>query len=825
MPANAKQVVADLSALVRARVALIWLVTREEARAERGVVDAAAMARYDVTLWDCASGARSVGKPSSSNLSLTDPSDTLRAISQSTSRAVWVMRDLHAWLRDPYVCRRLRNLARELPEAPRDMARTVVVLTPSAEVPPELQGHAVVVDWPLPDREEVGAVLDSVLAGLEPAVASKVDRERAIDAAVGLTAEEVGTCYAKSAVTTRTVDPAVVGAEKKRTITRERVLEWFDPHPAGLDAVGGLENLKAWLVARRAALSQRARDFGLPAPKGVLLTGIPGCLAEGTRIEYRRGNRPSAAGRSLSIEVFYAKFNRIKTSSTPWVLEDVPTYLQSWDGRTGKIVFNEVVAVVDSGVKQCLRITTDTAGVVELTADHPVLMSDVTFRSAGDIRPGDSLLVRGSMKATASGRKRTYAKRIVVEGLKYHPVAWDKFVTEPTSGKVYAYKRTTRARLVIEAQMNKIPYDEFVRILKEEPAIAETLAFLPAEYDVHHIDENATNDAPDNLMVVTHEAHAAHHGDEASEHFKREHTCTALVVSVVDVGQRRTFDITMRDETPNFAVNDGIVVHNCGKSLTAKAVAAAWGVPLLRLDLGALRSKWVGESEANIRKALAVAEAVAPCVLWLDEIEKALGGATQGAADGGVSADALGAILTWLQDRQGSVFVVATSNDISALPPELMRKGRFDEIFFVDTPARSERVAILTAALAERKRTVRVSTETGLGTGVSEPDLDLGAVADASAEFTGSEVAELVNTALFTAFADGERALRTGDLLAAAREVVPLTKTQAEKVRRSREWAAERARRASSPEVESARAASRVLDLDDGSNGSNPEGN
>ncbi|HSN68796.1 MAG TPA: AAA family ATPase, partial [Thermoanaerobaculia bacterium] len=227
-------------------------------------------------------------------------------------------------------------------------------------------------------------------------------------------------------------------------------------------------------------------------------------------------------------------------------------------------------------------------------------------------------------------------------------------------------------------------------------------------------------------------------------------------------------------------------VPGCGKSLTAKAIATAWGMPLLRLDLGALKSKWVGESEGNIRKALKVAETVSPCVVWLDEIEKALGGASQGAADGGVSSDALGVILSWMQDRAGSVFVIATANDVSALPPELLRKGRFDEMFFVDLPNASERKAILSAALKANGRDGKV-------------EITAGCIA-AMSDFTGAEIAAIVPDALFAAFADGEREITTADLIDAANTVVPLAKTASEKITKVREWAKGRARPASTPE-------------------------
>ena len=237
-----------------------------------------------------------------------------------------------------------------------------------------------------------------------------------------------------------------------------------------------------------------------------------------------------------------------------------------------------------------------------------------------------------------------------------------------------------------------------------------------------------------------------------------------------------------------------------GKSLTAKAVATAWGVPLLKMDLGALKSKFVGDSEANIRKAFGVIEAIGRCVVWLDEIEKALAGATQGAADGGVSSDALGAILGWMQERQGEAFVVATSNDAASLPPELLRKGRFDEVFFVDMPNAGERSDVLKASLKAHNRAPL------------HPE-KMEEVAAACDGFTGSEIAAIVPDALFAAFADGARELLVSDLVTAARSVVPLSKTAAEKIEKLRDWAKGRARFASAPYVQDKARAVRSLDI------------
>lgn len=520
---KSQAIAGDVAALLRARNPLLWIVTREESRVEGYLAQAAGKAGYLPRTWDCAQGVADIGG-TLQQFGSPDPGDTLGEIRDrargkgAPERGAWIMRDLPAWLSGPagvQTLRMVRNLARTLPTTPRDRAQALIVLSPSGDVPLELQGHATVIDWPLPDRAEIGAILD---AAIEPYTAEQIEkpangaREAAIDAAVGLSGEETQACFARSLVQLRKIDAPTVAREKKRVVARERVFEWFDPLPGGMDAVGGLDNLKSWLTARTAAFSAKARAYGLPAPRGLLLVGISGC----------------------------------------------------------------------------------------------------------------------------------------------------------------------------------------------------------------------------------------------------------------------------------------------GKSLSAKAISTMWQCPLLRMDLGALKSKFVGESEGNLRKAFKLIESVGRCVVWLDEIEKALAGATQGAADGGVSSDALGGILSWMQERSGEAFVIATANDVSSLPPELLRKGRFDEVWFVDLPNAQEREQILAAALRSHGR---------------EP-FNGARVAEACEGFTGSEIAALVPDALFAAFNDGEREITAADLIAAAGTVVPLAKTAAEKIETLRQWARGRARPATSnvTALESIKA-TRMVDL------------
>lgn len=513
----------DLTALLRARVAVLWIVTREEARVERHLVDACLAAKYTPRTWDCAQGTLNAdGTPD--NPELTDVQQLLREISDRSrrggdgSRDAWILRDAPVWLSGPIGAAPLRalcNLARFRPLMEQASAQAVLIITPSSEVPPELSGHVTVVDWPIPDKAEIGSILDTIVEDnqLQAAIVNG-KREAAIDAALGLTGQEAAACFSKSLVLSRTVDPSLVAAEKKRVISREKVLEWYDPIAGGLDAVGGLEQLKAWLVSRASAYTIEAREYGLQPPRGALLVGVPGC----------------------------------------------------------------------------------------------------------------------------------------------------------------------------------------------------------------------------------------------------------------------------------------------GKSLTAKCLGTAWGVPVIRLDLNALKSKFVGGSEENLRRVLKTIEAIGRCVVWIDEVEKALQGATSGSSDGGVSTDALGTVLSWMQERQGDAFVLMTANDVEALPPELMRAGRIDDVWFVDLPNTDERVSILQAALRSNKR---------------EPFADdaLRAVAAGCERFSGAEIAALVPTAMYAAFADGRRPIAAGDLISAAKAVVPASSTNKEKLDKLRAWASGRARIASNPET-AVKAAPRRAALD-----------
>jgi hypothetical protein len=234
-------------------------------------------------------------------------------------------------------------------------------------------------------------------------------------------------------------------------------------------------------------------------------------------------------------------------------------------------------------------------------------------------------------------------------------------------------------------------------------------------------------------------------------------------------------------------------VQGCGKSLCARAVAGEWKLPLVKFDTSAVYDKYIGETEKRIRKVFQVAEGLAPCVLWIDELEKVFAGSgpDSASADAGVSSRLLASFLSWMQDRKAPVFVAATCNNVTVLPPELIRKGRFDELFFVDLPNQAERKQVFSIQLARRKR--------------NPAEFDLEEVAAAAKGYSGAEIDAAVQGALYAAYSE-KKPLSTQLLLDALSQTVPLSTTRAEEIAALREWARTRAVAASLGEASASKA-------------------
>lgn len=248
------------------------------------------------------------------------------------------------------------------------------------------------------------------------------------------------------------------------------------------------------------------------------------------------------------------------------------------------------------------------------------------------------------------------------------------------------------------------------------------------------------------------------------------------IVAKEYIGEHDTFDLQVDSENSSYYTN-GIISHNCGKSLLCKAVSNAWGMPLLRLDFGRLFGSLVGDSERNARDAIKLAEAVAPCILWMDEIEKAISGVqSSGRSDGGTTSRVLSTFLTWMQEKTSSVFVVATANDHISIPAEFLRAGRFDEIFFVDLPNKDEREEIFEVLL--RLRNIK-----------NRNKINIELLAEKSKDYSGAEIEKAIDNAMLAGFLDKKRPICTDDIIKAMNEFKPLSVMRETDFEDLREWA------------------------------------
>jgi len=501
----------ELEVLIRARYPLIYVISWEEQRLIKQVVKIASRLGKNVFEWSITVGLVPVGTSIQSqkhrDTATQDPLVALDNVIEHVDPALYVFKDFHPFLKgqNMSVIRRLREVAASM----QNTYKTIIIVSPMFQMPPELEKDLTVVDFDLPKESDFAALLGRVIEEVRenPKLDVKIDsrmREQIVHALLGLTLSEAENVLAKTLVQHRHLGEKslnVIHSEKRQIIRKSGLLEYYDAEE-DLDSVGGLDALKSWLVKRSVAFTDQARQFGLPAPKGVLLLGVQGC----------------------------------------------------------------------------------------------------------------------------------------------------------------------------------------------------------------------------------------------------------------------------------------------GKSLMAKTISNTWQLPLLRFDVGRVFGSLVGSSEQNIRRAIKVAESVSPVVFWVDEIDKAFRGSRGSGAstDGGTSARVFGTFLTWLSEKKKPVFVVATANEVSLLPPELLRKGRLDEIFFVDLPAFAERKEIFQIHIG--KRNMKPSA------------FDLDSLAHASAGYSGAEIEEAIISAMFDIFY-GKQNMTTERLLKSLQQTVPLSKTMSEDVDSLRKWAEGRARPATSSKV------------------------
>lgn len=688
--------------------------------------------------------------------------------------------------------------------------RLFLIVPNHAEIPDGIAPLMHVIHFGYPTREELSESLDSILESIdknERPVLTAEERNNIVANGQGMTAHAFETAVALSitdyGARNETEDEDSDGNKIRRgtlqgygaddivRMIREykvqllRKTNVLELQPTVEESqIGGLDLFKGWMRQRRSTYLPEAREHNITPSRGALVVGPPGCKAEGTVLHYRRGKRNSS--RAIRIEDFVAKFNGQPVArSKPWnTLE--PTYVQSWDAETGAIFYNEVIAALETGRKHVIKISTDD-DEISLTSDDSVLISDGTFKRAGDVRPGDTLLVRGSMKSRSSGGRNVNRPRVVVDGLKFYDSGWSK--TVETVGGDYLYKRQHRARLVIEARMNGLTYDEYLHNLKNVPDHPYR-ATLPSSYDVHHLDENPLNDNIGNLEVLHCSAHLARHRLQSITNLNVEYTKEAVVRKVGKPKLTHTYDLQLSAPCANFVVNNGIVAHNTGKSLVAKAAGSILGLPVIRFDVGRVFGSYIGQSEQSMRTVLAMLDAMAPVVLMLDEIDKGFSGMSGGGGnDSGTTARVFGTFLTWMQERDQvnrPVFLIMTANRVEGLPPELLRKGRVDEIWSVNQPNGSERAQII--SIHAKKRNQKIDKA------------DMPSLVRITEGLVGAEIEALIEDALVMSFSEGNPVINYDSLEKAKTFLKPMSLTRATEFEHMRAWAEKNARPASSPD-------------------------
>lgn len=558
--------------------------------------------------------------------------------------------------------------------------RMLVLLTCGDHWPAELAGDIVTLDEPLPDADALAKIIFRVHRDASVALDHP---DAIIEAVQGLPAFQAEQVVAMS-LTRKGCDVPALWERKRQQIEQTAGLK-VNRETTTFDDIGGVPIVKDFLkrimrgksrpnavvfideiekfmagssgsMSDSSGVSQDQLGQLLSymqdhSAAGMIFVGPPGCLAGDTHIRYRRGKRNT--GRRITLKRLFQKFNGLPVEGgrgdvTPWH-KPCDTFLHSFDPQTGTVFYNRVLNVTASGVKPCVEVILSSGEKLKLTTDHLVMTPD-GYLEAGQLESGVDVMCRGSLLPTKAHEKSPRRERVVVRSFKFYSGGQTDITVEPTSGKAYEYRRQFRSRLVVEADMNHLPYEEYLRQLKTNPSAMHLLT-LDNDKDVHHINCDTLDDRIENLRVIDHADHPLEHSP--LDRFGVEYTRVEQVVAVRDAGIHETFDIEMADPCHNFSTADGLFVHNCAKSAIAKAAGTDGGIPTIQLDLGAMKGGIVGQSEQNLRTALKVVTSVS----------------------------------------NGRSLWIATCNSISDLPPELRRRFTLGTFFF-DLPDESERRAI-----------------------------------------------------------------------------------------------------------------------------------
>lgn len=574
----------------------------------------------------------------------------------------------------------------------------VIIGINSKKIHDTLKGFIPIIEFDYPNTNEINTIITNIVTSAkesahEDFINNSLSKEKfeaidfifddnIVDACKGMTYEEIENIISYSLITENKLNKEIILQRKRQIAKATGFMDFINPEP--IENIGGVTKFKEYIFKRTEPFINS--NSIKPKMKAILLAGYSGCLSGDTKLMISTSGRK--AGREYTIKDAYYKFNHIplnngkgKNCTKFWNSGLIQTLSLKNDNFIG---YHEIDNIIYSGKKVTYMIKTKSGKKLRVTKEHPFKVPEGTigadinsFKQLKDLKIGNKILCRANINdVNKNGRCK---KRKNFEGKFYHPYAYKKY----TNG--YEYNRISYARIIVDAYLNDILINDFIFILKTDLSKAQTLKFLdPREYEVHHIDFDYTNDSIDNLEILSKEDHQRLHGNEAIKYFGNRTIKEEIITKIKKIGIEDTYDIIMKDPFHNYVANN-MIVHNTGKSLAGKVVCSMFNWPGIILDVGGLKGGIVGETEKKTRLATKTIDAFGKCVIVIDEIEKMFGGSGKGMKHD-TSEMMLGHFLTWMQERQSEGILLATANNLDSLPPEFLRMGRWDAMFFFNLP-------------------------------------------------------------------------------------------------------------------------------------------
>lgn len=663
----------DLSNYVYAGFPYLFIETMEIKRALKAIETEEEVTKY---YWNIINGFAHLEGENA------NPADALEfAAKDANSKSIILAENFDQFLDDITLSQQMMNIGILLKN--KQVVFAIVGTDPSL-IPSCLEKLITVIDFPLPTKYEFRKIVQDLVEQVDIPYNQSV-----ADSCVGLSLEEGENAIAYSICQDSELNMDSILKAKTAMIKKSGFMEIIHPEP--IENIGGLIKIKEYVKKRLPAYEEGST---LSKLKGLFLVGIPGCLTGDTIINICR-KQNTGGYRGIRLDTLYYRFNDkheiaedkglIGKINRQWDLS-LPTKSHCYKENDGYIGFNEIENVIYSGIKEVFEISTDHGFTIKATKDHEFL-TEKGYVSLENLKKGDFLFM---YKEGALLNSNTYGKKIKpslrqMSNVGKHPNARKRTINNVN------YTTHPLHRLVVEAHMNNMKLEDFLTQLEKD---ISNLKFLDKHLEIHHKDGNRGNNSITNLQVLTKKEHAKLHMKEGNINKYKYFPRIQKIVKISKKGKEKTYDIQMKSPDHNFIAN-GFIVHNCGKSLFAKVLGSILKCPVIKMDIGAMKGGIVGETEKKTRMATKIIDSQGLCVVLLDEVEKLFAGATGTVTDSsGTSQGQMGHLLTWTQERSSEAILIATSNNISALPPEFTRAGRWDSIWFFGFPNHEERKEI-----------------------------------------------------------------------------------------------------------------------------------